>query len=167
MTAIIVLSISLGVAILGMGSVLTYYVKELTREKKEHSETKSNIGISLAFHGTPALIPEAPIGEAIVRIEEGVEGNGRVQLLKLKRGVEVIIGTDRTSDVVVKDKYASRKHASVGYGEDGWKIRDEYSRNGLIVDGQDVSKSSAKLRDGSVVKLGKKTKLRFYGLPGM
>ena len=59
-------------------------------------------------------------------------------------------GDDR---LIVDDIEMSRTHAIVGKGEDGrWRVVDDDSRNGTLVDG--VRVSQAELSDGAVLRVG-------------
>ncbi len=51
----------------------------------------------------------------------------------LKQGRSILLGRDKTCDVVLADVAASRKHAEVFPGPDGSYIRDLGSANGVIV----------------------------------
>ncbi len=74
--------------------------------------------IVATFKETPALI---------------VLVHGSPQVVYLKQGRSILLGRDKTCDVVLADIAASRKHAEVFPGPDGSYIRDLGSANGVIV----------------------------------
>jgi DNA-binding NtrC family response regulator len=65
------------------------------------------------------------------------------------------IGLQPSNDLVLEEPTVSRFHCEVQIGTGGARIRDLDSKNGTIVDG--VSVIEARLRDGSLIKLGKVT----------
>lgn len=79
---------------------------------------------------------------------------------------EVIIGTTtigRTSnnDIFIPDKPVSRKHAAISYDGSSFHIHDLGSKNGTIVDDEDVSSGRTALSDGARIQLSSKTILEF------
>ncbi len=58
---------------------------------------------------------------------------GDPQVHHLKRGTHLTIGRDKKSDIALAEIAASRKHAEVFYGADGWYVRDLGSSNGVLV----------------------------------
>jgi len=72
-----------------------------------------------------ATLQEAP---ALIII---AHGNPRV--FHLKQGKRITLGRDKASDVVLPEVAASRLHAEVFPGPDGFYIRDLGSANGVIV----------------------------------
>jgi NADPH-dependent 2,4-dienoyl-CoA reductase/sulfur reductase-like enzyme/pSer/pThr/pTyr-binding forkhead associated (FHA) protein len=59
--------------------------------------------------------------------------HGSPQVVYLKQGRSIILGRDKTCDVVLADIAASRRHAEVFPGPDGFYIHDLGSANGLVV----------------------------------
>ncbi len=76
------------------------------------------------------------------------------------RGVEldlppvgVVIGTERTCDVVLTDAFVSRRHCSISPHAHGFAISDLGSRNGTLIDGVAVGKVVAP--PGVAIRIGK------------
>ncbi len=62
------------------------------------------------------------------------------------------IGRGEDCDLMLKDPMASRVHAIIQRGRDGWSLRDMQSRNGTLVNGQKIDE--AMLLDGTTIKIG-------------
>ncbi len=76
------------------------------------------------------------------------------------RGIEldlppigVVIGTERTCDVVLTDGFVSRRHCSVAPHAQGFAITDLGSKNGTVIDGVAVGKVVAP--PGVAIRIGK------------
>jgi hypothetical protein len=52
------------------------------------------------------------------------------------------IGRQQDCDVQIEDAHVSRKHVMVSFGNGRWRIRDQHSGNGVLVDGQRVETAS-------------------------
>lgn len=66
-----------------------------------------------------------------------------------------IIGRDDSCEVVVRDRFVSRRHARIELSETGAKLLDEGSRNGLSVNGRIVPPEvGIDLKSGDRVDLG-------------
>lgn len=63
-----------------------------------------------------------------------------------------LLGRDWQCRVVLNDPESSRVHAEVFKDEDGWWIKDNQSRNGTFVNGQQVD--NARLIDGTELRIG-------------
>jgi len=59
--------------------------------------------------------------------------HGAPDVFPLKQGKRVILGRDRSNDIVLAEMMASRKHAEVYPAPDGYYVRDLGSANGVIV----------------------------------
>ncbi len=59
--------------------------------------------------------------------------HGSPQVVYLKQGRSILLGRDKACNVVLADVAASRRHAEVVPGPDGFYIRDLGSANGVIV----------------------------------
>lgn len=75
--------------------------------------------------------------------------------------VRTLIGRGASADVRVDDPKASRKHASVFYTGVEFRVRDESSVNGTILNGSRVVEYA--IRDGDELVIGD-TLLRFRSL---
>jgi hypothetical protein len=72
------------------------------------------------------------------------------------------LGSDPTrADVVLQARTVSGLHSRILPSAAGWVIRDCRSRNGTFVDDEHVGNSDARLRDGSVIGLGRSYRLKF------
>ncbi len=67
-------------------------------------------------------------------------------------GVEVTLGRDPASDVVLDDYRVSRRHAVLRRGPSGWEVHDLGSSNGIRVQGHRME--AALLRDGDEIRVG-------------
>ena len=83
-------------------------------------------------------VVEPAVGESIVRL---VPGN------------RVTLGRAPSNDVILHDERASRVHAEIVSGPDGWLVRDLQSRNGTTVNGTAVV-SERPLAAGDVIGIG-------------
>ena len=52
------------------------------------------------------------------------------------------IGRQHDCDVQIEDAHVSRKHVIVSFGNGRWRIRDQQSGNGVLVDGQRIETAS-------------------------
>lgn len=66
------------------------------------------------------------------------------------------IGRNPDSDIVIKDKKASRKHAYIVQTDKGLMLEDLGSKNGTFVNGEKIKKSVA-LSPEDIIKIGKNT----------
>jgi hypothetical protein len=80
-------------------------------------------------------VVEPAVGESIVRL---VPGN------------RVTLGRAPSNDIILHDERASRVHAEIVSGPDGWLVRDLQSRNGTTVNGTAVV-SERPLAAGDVI----------------
>src|SRR5205814_9669404 len=55
------------------------------------------------------------------------------EVFSLKQGKRLTVGRDKGNDIVLPEVAASRKHAEVFPGQDGFYVRDLGSSNGVIV----------------------------------
>jgi len=62
------------------------------------------------------------------------------------------IGRQRDCDVHIEDVHVSRKHVVVSFGNGHWRIRDQRSGNGVLIDGQRVE--SASIDSSLTIQLG-------------
>ncbi|GAC1343860.1 MAG: hypothetical protein NVSMB27_04180 [Ktedonobacteraceae bacterium] len=89
------------------------------------NETPALIMVTPSMVGAP-LAGALPGSDALVR-------PGPPEVFPLKQGKSVVLGRDKKADLVLADVAASRRHAEVFHGPDGFYIRDLGSSNGVIV----------------------------------
>jgi pSer/pThr/pTyr-binding forkhead associated (FHA) protein len=70
----------------------------------------------------------------------------------LVEGDEAVLGRSSDSDLVLPDKFTSRRHARIVCSDDGYSIEDLGSHNGTHVNGKQIDRAVA-IGDGDVVKL--------------
>ena len=63
------------------------------------------------------------------------------------RGHELLIGRGEECDVMIVDALASREHAVLERGHDGWTVEDLESTNGVTLNGETVSRAPLGLGD--------------------
>lgn len=99
----------------------------LIDKKNQLSKKVGNVNINLSF-GTVVVIDKyQEIAITVYQTEE--EKISSYELLK----TEVIIGRDRSCDIVVLDKYVSKKHMRLLRYGDSWYFEDLNSENGVYV----------------------------------
>ena len=96
-----------------------------------------------AFATHPAL----DLGEYLA-----VEDGAQVVLLPIPAGV-LHIGRAPAAGLTLDDATVSRRHALIVHDDEGTRILDDRSLNGVAVSGRRVS--AATLRDGDVIELGR------------
>jgi hypothetical protein len=70
------------------------------------------------------------------------------------------IGRDAGCNITVPDKTMSGKHATILFKNDKFKIKDELSSHGTLVNGADIEDETVELHDNDLIKLGE-TVFRF------
>ncbi len=91
-----------------------------------------------SFKSTPALI---------------MVGHGKPAVYRLKQGKRLRLGRDKANDIVLADVAASRLHAEVFHGSDGYYIRDMQSINGVVVNSAKID-NPYRLAHGDRVSIG-------------
>jgi pSer/pThr/pTyr-binding forkhead associated (FHA) protein len=75
--------------------------------------------------------------DIVVTLKKGpaliIISSGSPEVVYLKHGKRITLGRDKSCSLVLADIAASRKHAEVVPGQDGFYIRDLGSANGVIV----------------------------------
>lgn len=66
---------------------------------------------------------------------------------------QTMIGRSMNADIQIDDDSASRDHAFIIRDEDGYRIRDNASKNGCYVN--DTKVDDARIRDGDLLRVGK------------
>jgi len=66
-----------------------------------------------------------------------------------------LVGRSSLADLVLESRRASNEHASIGWYENGWFVRDLGSSNGTLVDGRPLNaRERIALRVGNLVQFG-------------
>jgi len=86
---------------------------------------------------------------AKLRVIDGPDRGTEIELPP----IGVVIGTEKSCDVVVTDTFVSRRHCSIAPVATGFAISDLGSKNGTLIDGVAVGKVVAP--PGVVVRVGK------------
>ena len=98
---------------------------------------------------TNAVAARPKVAAALLRVVDGPDRGLEIDLPP----VGVVLGTERSCDVVLTDEFVSRRHCSVSPAAGGFQITDLGSRNGTRIDGVSVSKVVAP--PGVAIRLGK------------
>jgi DNA-binding NtrC family response regulator len=98
---------------------------------------------------TNAIDRRAAVRIAQLRVVDGPDRGTELELPP----VGVVIGTERTCDVILTDAFVSRRHCSITPTKDGFAITDLGSKNGTIIDGVAVGKVVAP--PGVAIRIGK------------
>jgi DNA-binding NtrC family response regulator len=98
---------------------------------------------------TNAIDRRAAVRTAQLRVVDGPDRGTELELPP----VGVVIGTERTCDVILTDAFVSRRHCSITPSKDGFAITDLGSKNGTIIDGVAVGKVVAP--PGVAIRIGK------------
>ena len=121
--------------------------------------------------GVPRLNDDCDLGEATVMIPRGAQGVGTAALPRDMRAwfearsgpaavlgrvdvtmVRLVIGRGQQADLRISDTMLSRQHAVVFYTGEEFRIRDENSANGTLLNGSRVVEYA--LRDGDELVVG-------------
>ena len=70
----------------------------------------------------------------------------------LVEGDETLLGRSSQSDLILPDKFASRRHALISRRDGGYVIEDLGSHNGTRVNGKQIDRAVA-IGDGDIVEL--------------
>ena len=80
-------------------------------------------------------------------------GHGKPAVYRLKRSKRLKLGRDKANDIMLADVAASRLHAEVFHGSDGYYIRDMQSINGVVVNSAKID-NPYRLAHGDRVSIG-------------
>jgi DNA-binding NtrC family response regulator len=98
---------------------------------------------------TNAIASRPQTGASQLRVVDGPDRGIELDLPP----IGVVIGSERTCDVVLTDAFVSRRHCSVAPHAQGFSISDLGSRNGTVIDGVAVGKVVAP--PGVALRIGK------------
>jgi DNA-binding NtrC family response regulator len=98
---------------------------------------------------TNAAAARVGVRTAQLRVVDGPDRGLELEL----PAVGVVIGTEKTCDVVLTDTFVSRRHCSIAPTPNGFAITDLGSRNGTVIDGVAVGKVVAP--PGVAIRIGK------------
>lgn len=65
-----------------------------------------------------------------------------------------IIGRDFNCGICINDNKVSSQHAILLYRNEKFRIKDNLSVNGTVVNGEDIDDDSVVLKDGDIIKIG-------------
>jgi len=65
-----------------------------------------------------------------------------------------VIGRDAACNITVPDKTVSGRHATILFKNDKFKIKDELSSHGTLVNDADIEDDTVELHYGDVIKMG-------------
>ncbi len=98
---------------------------------------------------TNAVAARPKVAAAALRVVDGPDRGTEIELPP----IGVVIGTERSCDVVLTDAFVSRRHCSVAPTAGGFQITDLGSKNGTLIDGVAVGKVVAP--PGVALRIGK------------
>lgn len=81
-----------------------------------------------------------------------IQGNCPGSVLQLEAGAECTIGRDSGATQQLKDSSVSRLHAVIDCSEGVWRIRDNGSLNGTLVNGEPIDQRE--IRSGDLIRIG-------------
>lgn len=96
-------------------------------------------------------VPRQPGEQGRLKVLQGPD-YGTVFVLT---GAKMTLGRGEENDIMVSDLKASRRHAEISLGAQGWHVRDLGSANGLLHNGK--ATRDAKLRTGDTLTFGETT----------
>jgi len=83
-------------------------------------------------------------------------GRDKPSVYRLKQGKRARLGRDKSNDILLADVSASRLHAEVFHGSDGYYIRDMQSINGVMVNATKID-NPYRLAHGDCIAIGSVT----------
>ncbi|MBM4363645.1 MAG: GGDEF domain-containing protein [Deltaproteobacteria bacterium] len=113
-------------------------------------------------HPTGRCAPSLPAAAHVDRRDRAVlvrlDGDATGEVISLDpSGME--IGRSSRAAIPVHDGGASRRHARLTVGHEGWVLEDLGSQNGTLVSGSPITRAT--LRSGDVVQIGERSSFRF------
>ncbi|MEP6862410.1 MAG: sigma 54-interacting transcriptional regulator [Deltaproteobacteria bacterium] len=98
---------------------------------------------------TNAMAARTGVHSAQLRVVDGPDRGLEIDL----PAAGIVIGTEKTCDVILQDQFVSRRHCSIAPAANGFQITDLGSRNGTVIDGVAVGKVVAP--PGVALRIGK------------
>src|SRR6266567_3119936 len=111
---------------------------------------------SLLLPGAASAIPASIVAKLQASPALIVVGRDKPQVFFLRQGKRLTLGRDKTNDLVLAEVSASRLHAEVIPGSDGFYIRDLASSNGVMVNQTRID-NPYRLTHGDRITIGKIT----------
>ena len=111
---------------------------------------------SLLLPGAASAIPASVVAKLQASPALIVVGHAKPQVFFLRQGKRLTLGRDKTNDLVLAEVSASRLHAEVIPGSDGFYIRDLASSNGVMVNQARID-NPYRLTHGDRITIGKIT----------
>ncbi len=87
---------------------------------------------------------------AILVVHSGVTEPGQIPLDEISH----VLGRLPHADIGLENPFVSRKHAQIGFSDNGYFIRDLGSKNGTYVDGERLDGNRRILEGGELVEFG-------------
>lgn len=78
-----------------------------------------------------------------------------------KLSKKTVLGRDETSDLILDGDGVSGVHASIEETKRGWLLKDEYSTNGVFINGKRIQRESF-LKNGDIIQITDAFQLIFY-----
>lgn len=108
---------------------------------------------SLLLPGATEAIPASVVDSFKASPVLIMVGRDKPTVYRLKQGKRIKLGRDKTNDIVLAEVAASRLHAEIFHGSDGYYIRDMQSINGVIVNATKID-NPYRLAHGDRVAIG-------------
>jgi DNA-binding NtrC family response regulator len=124
-------------------------------EQGDDPQFESGTGLTTLFEGEWATVRRLRKGKLVVT--NGPDQGREIEILKPR----VTGGRSIISDLVVQDKAVSGSHFEVSARDDGYRLRDLNSRNGIFVG--DLRVREVYLRPGTIFRIGH-TNIQFQTL---
>ena len=111
---------------------------------------------SLMLPGATSAIPASVVDSFKESPVLVMVGRDKPSVYRLKQGKRIKIGRDKANGIVLPDVAASRLHAEVFHGSDGFYIRDMQSINGVMVNATKID-NPYRLAHGDCITIGSVT----------
>src|SRR5229473_3676962 len=111
---------------------------------------------SLMLPGATSAIPASVVDSFKQSPVLVMVGRDKPSVYRLKQGKRIKMGRDKANGIVLPDVSASRLHAEVFHGSDGYYIRDMQSINGVMVNATKID-NPYRLAHGDCIAIGSVT----------